>query len=150
MGRSGRAVGRFGAVVVTAATVAGVSGFASGASAEAPHTGTSAKPTAVVKEVTRGSFGEILVTKKGSRALYIDTQPPCTGACLGAWPPLLMPTGKTIPAGAPGLGTTAFGSGQLQVTDDGMPLYTFSSDTKKSVDGNAVAGFFVVRVSSSA
>ena len=67
------------------------------------------KPTVVVAETTRPPFGEILTNKK-SRTLYVLTAGnTCTGGCLKIWPPLLMPKGKTMPAGATGLGTTAFG-----------------------------------------
>ncbi len=103
------------------------------------------KPTVVVKVVARGSFGDILTTVK-KKALYIDTTPPCTGSCLTIWPPLLMPKGKTTPAGVTGLGTTPFGTGQLQVTYNGMPLYLFYTDTKKTVSGQGVGGFEVVQV----
>jgi predicted lipoprotein with Yx(FWY)xxD motif len=99
----------------------------------------------VVKQETRTGFGLILTTTKG-RALYVDTDPPCTGGCLAVWPPLLMPKGKTVPTGAADLGTVAFGA-KLQVTYQGMPLYTFSSDHGKSVTGNGVAGFAVAKVS---
>ena len=43
--------------------------------------------------------------------LYIESSGTCTGGCLTIWPPLLMPKGKTKPAGvASGLGTTALGT----------------------------------------
>jgi predicted lipoprotein with Yx(FWY)xxD motif len=106
------------------------------------------KPTVVVKETTRPPFGEILTNKK-SRTLYIlmagDT---CTGSCLKIWPPLLMPKGKTMPAGATGLGTVAFGAKRLQVTYNGSALYTFKGDSGTSANGNGEAGFEVAQVSS--
>jgi predicted lipoprotein with Yx(FWY)xxD motif len=98
----------------------------------------------VVKEETRTGFGLILTTPKG-RALYVDTDPPCTSGCLAVWPPLLMPKGKTVPTGAADLGTVAFGK-KLQVTYEGRPLYTFTSDHGKSVTGNGVNGFAVAEV----
>jgi len=101
-----------------------------------------------VKEETRAGFGLILTTTK-NKSLYTDTTPPCTGSCLAVWPPLLMPKGKTMPAGAPGLGTVAFGT-RLQVTYNGMPLYTFTSDHGKSVNGNGVNGFAVAEVTAPA
>jgi len=131
------------AVAVVAALGAG--SFLSPAASAA----TKDQPVTVVKEVVRGSYGEILTNKKG-RTLYIDTSPPCTQGCLIAWPPLLMPKGKTDPAGAPDLGTTPFGSDRLQVTYNGQPLYTYWKDKKKSVKGNGNGGFYVATVSSSA
>jgi predicted lipoprotein with Yx(FWY)xxD motif len=107
-----------------------------------------AKPTVVVKETTRSPFGEILTTKK-SRTLYVlmagDT---CTGGCLSVWPPLLMPKGKTMPAGASGLGTVAFGAKRLQVTYNGSALYTFTGDKGTSANGNDTGGFVVAQVAS--
>lgn len=100
----------------------------------------------VVKVANRPSIGEMLVTKKGA-ALYEDTDGPCTGGCLTVWPPLLMPKGATVPKGTTGLGTVAFTGGRLQVTYHGMPLYTFESDSGKSVNGNGVGGFVAATVS---
>jgi predicted lipoprotein with Yx(FWY)xxD motif len=143
-GQTSARPGRWGAVVA-ATTVAGLLGgtfFASAASAQGPTK--TPKPTVVVKEVTRGTFGEILTTTK-KKALYIDTGPACTASCLTIWPPLLMPKNKTMPGGIAGLGTMPFGTGQLQVTYNGAPLYLFYTDTKKSVSGQGLAGFFVVQ-----
>jgi predicted lipoprotein with Yx(FWY)xxD motif len=107
------------------------------------------KPTKVVKEVVRGSFGQILTDKEG-HTLYVEPGGTCTGSCLSVWPPLLMPRNKTIPGGvASGLGTVSTSAG-LQVTYDAMPLYTFASDTKTSTSGENVGGFVVAQVSAPA
>lgn len=106
------------------------------------------KPTVVVKETTRSTFGEILTNTK-SRTLYVLTAGnTCTGGCLKVWPPLLMPKGKTMPAGASGLGTVAFGAKRLQVTYNANALYTFTGDSGTSANGNGEAGFVVAQVSS--
>jgi predicted lipoprotein with Yx(FWY)xxD motif len=115
-------------------------------SAASAQTGHAHKPVKIVKEVMRSPYGLILVNKK-SHALYIDNAPPCTGSCLTIWPPLLMPAGKTMPAGATGLGTTPFGNGQLQVTYNSKPLFLFYTDNKKSVNGENVDDFVVAQVS---
>jgi predicted lipoprotein with Yx(FWY)xxD motif len=130
-----------GLAAVTALMLVGGLVVTSTASAQAVS---HAKATKVVKQEKRKGFGKILTTTK-NRALYIDEGAACTGACLDVWPPLLMPAGKTMPGGAPGLGTVPFGS-QLQVTYHGMPLYTFESDHGKSVTGNGVNGFYVATV----
>jgi hypothetical protein len=62
--------------------------------------------------------------------------------------PLLMAKGKTMPAGATGLGTVAFGAKRLQVTYNSSALYTFKGDTDTSANGNGTAGFVVAQVSS--
>jgi hypothetical protein len=57
-----------------------------------------------------------------------------------------MPAGKTIPKGAPCLGTKSFGPHhRLQVTYRKHRLYTFTGDSGKSVNGNGLAGFAVAR-----
>jgi predicted lipoprotein with Yx(FWY)xxD motif len=129
-------------IIVTALT----SGFFLTSTASAASLSRAMKPVKVVKVEMRTGFGNILTTKK-SLALYVDNGAPCTSqGCLFIWPPLLMPKGKTMPGGlATGLGTTPFGSGQLQVTYDGKPLYTFYTDTKKTVSGQGMCDFDVVQ-----
>jgi len=124
-------------VVVVGAMGATAGAFAAPAKAD--------KPVKVVIETVRGTFGEILTTTK-HHTLYIEPSGTCTGGCLTIWPPLLMPKGKTKPAGvASGLGTTALGT-RLQVTYEGKPLYTFYQDTKTSTSGENVGGFVVAQV----
>lgn len=98
----------------------------------------------VVKVVTRAPFGKMLATVHG-RSLYILPTGSCTGSCLSAWPPLLMPRGKTIPLGTRCLGTRKFGH-RRQVTYRGKRLYLFSGDSGGSVNGNGLAGFKVAKV----
>jgi len=106
------------------------------------------KRATVVKVVTRRPFGKILATIHG-RSLYIKPSGSCTGQCLVAWPPLLMPKGKTIPVGTRCLGTKPRGR-RLQVTYRNQRLYLFSGDSGSSVNGDGVAGFKVAKVSTSA
>jgi predicted lipoprotein with Yx(FWY)xxD motif len=54
----------------------------------------------------------------------------CTGACLKSWPPLLVTAG-TKPKGPVTLGTIKRPEGKTQVTFKGMPVYTFSGDSRK-------------------
>jgi predicted lipoprotein with Yx(FWY)xxD motif len=54
----------------------------------------------------------------------------CTGSCLKAWPPLLVAAG-TKPTGPVKLGTIKRPEGKIQVTFQGMPVYTFSGDSRK-------------------
>ena len=104
------------------------------------------KSAVVVKERMRHGFGKILVTTRG-RALYVLPHGSCTGSCLAVWPRLVMPRGKTIPRGAPCLGTAKFGTHhRLQVTYHRKRLYTFVNDGGTSVTGNGVAGFKVAKV----
>jgi predicted lipoprotein with Yx(FWY)xxD motif len=106
-----------------------------------PHRG---KTAVVVKiSASRGGFRKVLTNNAG-RTLY--TASSCTESCLGAWPPLFMPKGKTVPQGPKGLsglGTVKVGS-HLQVTYRRHRLYTFTGDSGTSVSGNGVAGFTVI------
>jgi predicted lipoprotein with Yx(FWY)xxD motif len=93
------------------------------------------KPTVKIASVS--GVGSVLVASNG-RTLYTLTKNgepvACTGACAAEWPPLTVKSGAE-PRGAKGvtgLGTT---SGGNQVTDDGLPLYRFSGDTKSGVAG---------------
>jgi predicted lipoprotein with Yx(FWY)xxD motif len=89
----------------------------------------------------------VLVDAKG-RTVYTLTNGgkavPCTGACLTAWPPVLLPSGEKTAAGGPGvqgLGVASEASGD-QVTSDGLPLYTFAGDTAPGqTNGEGISNF---------
>lgn len=58
----------------------------------------------------------------------------CYGNCANGWPPLLLPTGITVPVAGPGvnsslLSTTKRTDGSLQVTYNRWPLYTWVGDS---------------------
>jgi predicted lipoprotein with Yx(FWY)xxD motif len=53
----------------------------------------------------------------------------CTASCLSTWHPLLTPAGVK-PKGPVKLGTIERPEGKTQVTYKGLPLYTFSGDSK--------------------
>jgi predicted lipoprotein with Yx(FWY)xxD motif len=120
--------------------------------------GTTAATTATIKTASSSQFGTILVNGAGM-ALYTygpnngGTTNMCMGACLQAWPAVTVPTGTTptLASGVAGtLGTAMQSDGTLQVTYNGMLLYTFVSDTSPGqVTGNGVAKFSVAKASSS-
>jgi predicted lipoprotein with Yx(FWY)xxD motif len=127
------------ALLIGGSTVA-MAGIAA-AEAGPARTGGSA---VVVNEALRTGFGKILVTPSVGMALYSNPAG-CNMACQSIWPPLLMPTGATVPKGAPCLATAKLGT-RLQVTYHKMRLYMFTGDTGHSVNGNGVAGFHVAKV----
>jgi predicted lipoprotein with Yx(FWY)xxD motif len=98
-----------------------------------------ATPAPVVKTATATVAGKsltILTDDNGMTVYYYmpdkgTGQATCTGACLAAWPAVLLPTGVTQPAGDKGvtgaLGTIA-STGGRQVTYNGWPLYTWTKD----------------------
>jgi predicted lipoprotein with Yx(FWY)xxD motif len=79
------------------------------------------------KTVLTNTKGLTLYTLSGeTHGKFICT----TGACLSAWPPLLVTPGTT-PKGPVKLGTIKNPEGKTQVTFKGMPVYTFEGDSKK-------------------
>lgn len=93
---------------------------------------TSSTPIVLTADIPQ--YGTVLTTSSGF-VLYTYTAdnpggPGCDPGCLKIWPPLLLPSGTTVPVGGPGvtgLGTFQRG-GRLQVTWNGLPLYTFITD----------------------
>jgi predicted lipoprotein with Yx(FWY)xxD motif len=131
------------AIMLSGTTAVATVGVASAQTAPA-HVSKKAK---VVLQRHRAHFGKILVTPRAGRALYYMPHGTCTGSCLGIWPRLVMPKGKTIPKGVRCLGTKHFGTHhRLQVTYHGKRLYTFVSDVGHQVTGDGVAGFKVAKV----
>jgi predicted lipoprotein with Yx(FWY)xxD motif len=94
------------------------------------------------------AYGKILVNSKGL-TLYLwavdkRDKSECSGACLDVWPFVLV-SGK--PTAGPGVNASLLGTikekGGDEVTYDGHPLYTFTSDTKPGVitgEGNTTFG----------
>jgi predicted lipoprotein with Yx(FWY)xxD motif len=109
-----------------------------------------------VDEVSVAKYDKVLVDQKGL-ALYYDTANKpmhfaCTGACLSAWPPLVLAKGQTAALAGPGvtgLGTVRGPSG-LQVTWQGKALYTFVEDTKGTVTGQGIGHVWFVTQPSAA
>ena len=104
----------------------------------------------MVHPANRMGFGKILTAARhglAGRALYVLPAGRCIGGCLEIWPRLVLPRGKTIPAGASCLGTKPFGANhRLQVTYHGKRLFLFDSDIGTGVTGNGVDGFKVAKV----
>ena len=154
LGRTAR-LRRGGLTVGAAALGLSLAALAAGPANAATHTA-AGKPAAVEVEVkTVAKYGKILVDQKGL-PLYYDAANTrghwaCTGGCLTAWPPLVLPKGQMgahMGAGVKGLGTVKAPYG-TQVTWDGKALYTFVEDTAGKVTGNDVHDFFVVSLSKS-
>jgi len=149
-GRRGATVGALVGVAVLALAACGSSSSSgSGASQTtqppaATSPSTSAGANATVKTANNAKFGTIVVDSAG-RTLYTltngGTPVPCTGACLGVWPPLLLASGATSATGVTGLSTTS-AAGGTQVTLNGAPLYHFSGDTNAGdANGDGITSF---------
>jgi predicted lipoprotein with Yx(FWY)xxD motif len=99
---------------------------------------------AVLTTKTDATLGQYLADPNGS-ALYTygaDTTgvSNCTGACLSAWPAYQATSSTTsLPTGVTIIKRTD--NGQMQYAYNGMPLYTFASDSSGKVTGNGVDNF---------
>jgi predicted lipoprotein with Yx(FWY)xxD motif len=146
-----RRAGRFRIAGVAALATAGLIVAGCGSSSSTSSTPTAAAATnapssssttsaaapvaaGVTIKTAKGSSGTYLVGPDG-RALYLwvaDTggKSSCSGACAGAWPPLLTKGKPAAGAGvsASDLGTTMRSDGTEQVTYKSHPLYYFVAD----------------------
>ena len=120
--------------LLAAACSAGGTSYGSG-SAPASSGTSGGSTTGVVIETHSGSGGTFLTDGSG-RAVYLwvkdgMNKSVCTGACAGAWPPV-MAKGKVTASGgakASDLGTISRPGGGKQVTYDGHALYYFAGDS---------------------
>lgn len=103
--------------------------------------------TVVVKTAEHPELGTILVDADGKTLYTLTTggqAVACTGACLDAWPPLLLPSGSTTATGTPDvedLGTAPDGT-NVRVTQAGLPLYRFAADTAAGdANGEGITSF---------
>jgi predicted lipoprotein with Yx(FWY)xxD motif len=103
--------------------------------AATPTTSSSGSSSAAVSIGTAKSGGGTYLTGASGRALYLweadsSGKSNCSGACAGAWPPLITKATPVASAGvkAADLGTITRSDGAKQVTYDGHPLYYFVGD----------------------
>ncbi|WP_193598376.1 hypothetical protein [Microbacterium sp. YJN-G] len=102
--------------------------------------------------VADSSLGEIVVTGDRMTAYMFDNDTQgadassCTGDCLTKWPPILTESEMPEVEGVTGeLGTIETPEGDLQITLDGWPLYTFAGDAAAGdVNGQGVGGIWWV------
>ncbi len=129
-----RALTRLIGVVVTAGAALVLGGCGSSSSSSATSSSAAATASAVTIKTASGSHGVYLVGSSG-RALYLwmgdkAGKSNCSGACAGAWPPLVV-TGTPTASGSAtstDLGTITRSDGSKQVTYKGHPLYYFAGD----------------------
>lgn len=107
-----------------------------------------AQQKATVQIMPSNTYGNYLANAEGM-SLYLYTPDSqgtstCTGDCATKWPPLTT-AGQPLAgklAGAKGeLGTIKRSDGTMQVTYNGMPLYTYSGDQKSGdTNGEGLGG----------
>jgi len=151
---SGRRRLELGAVVAALTTVGLLAAACSGGSsattttAGSRTTGSGPASIATVRTAAMTGVGTVLVDGSG-RTLYLfepdnRAAPTCSGSCSSAWPPLKATGTPTAGGGARSslLGTVRNPDGQLQVTYDHWPLYTFAGDAGAGqVHGQGVNSF---------
>ncbi|MBC7517694.1 MAG: hypothetical protein H7248_02235 [Microbacteriaceae bacterium] len=83
----------------------------------------------------KSALGDIVVDGKGMTAYVFDNDVPgsgasmCTGACGMVWPAVVASSAMPKVTGVMGtVGTIPGANGTMQLTINGMPLYTFTKD----------------------
>jgi predicted lipoprotein with Yx(FWY)xxD motif len=142
-----RSVGVLGAggLAVLAAVAVGCGGGGATAASVPPKT---ASGQVASVGISKTGIGQILVDSQG-RTLYLfkadqGTKSACTGACAGAWPPLLVNGKPTLGNGidASLVGTATRPEGTTQLTYSGHPLYLFAKDQKAGeTNGQGLSAF---------
>ena len=142
-----RSIGVLGAggLAVLAAVAVGCGGGGATAASAPPKT---ASGQAASVGISSTGIGQILVNSQGN-TLYLfkadqGTKSACTGACAGAWPPLLVKGKPTLGQGvnASLVGTATRPEGTAQLTYNGHPLYLFAKDQKAGeTNGQGVSAF---------
>lgn len=135
------------AIALGVVAAIGLAACGGSSSSKSSKKATKAPASAAVVKAANSAKGSILVDSQGKTVYTLTNagQPvPCTGACLGVWPPLMLPAGTTNATGGPGvtgLATVAANGGQ-QVTVNGSPLYYFSGDQGAgSTNGDGINSF---------
>ena len=115
-----------------------------------------AAPAAPVTKIRAAGFGTVLA-RRDRQALYYwqvekraGNRIRCVGRCAALWPPLLVGSGSAVPRRVAGIKGT-FGvirrpNGKLQVTHNGLPVYTYVHEGPGEVRCDNVGGWFVVRL----
>jgi predicted lipoprotein with Yx(FWY)xxD motif len=139
------ACGSSGTPAAAPTTTSAPTGSTSTTSASTPPTTSGPRP--VVKTMTVGNLGKIIVNPQ-DQVLYSltknGTPQPCTQACQAVWPPVTLPAGVTTPTGSAGVPTlaTTTANGVTQVTASGLPLFTYSGDSAPGIaTGNNLVSF---------
>lgn len=122
----------------------------------APSATSSSAARAPVIKYVDDQFGPILATPKKQALYYWNVEKRaggkirCKGACLKAWPPLIVRSRAAVPRripGVPGLfGVVRRPDGRLQVKRNGLAVYTYAHEGPEQVLCNNVNGWFVIRL----
>jgi predicted lipoprotein with Yx(FWY)xxD motif len=115
-----------------------------------------AAPAPPVTKIRAAGFGYVLARRDRQALYYWQVEKRaggkirCVGACAAAWPPLLVHSAAAVPKRVAGIRGT-FGvirrpNGRLQVTHNGLAVYTYAHEGPGDVRCDNVDGWFVVRL----
>ena len=115
-----------------------------------------AAPAAPVTKFRAAGFGDVLARRDRQALYYWQVEKRaggkirCVAACAAAWPPLLVRSAAAVAKRVRGIRGT-FGvvrrpNGKLQLTRNGLPLYTYAHEGPGVVRCDNVNGWFVVRL----
>ena len=113
-------------------------------------------PAAPVTKIRAAGFGSVLARRDRQALYYWQVEKRaggkirCVGGCAAFWPPLLVRSAAAVPKHVAGIRGT-FGvirrpNGRLQVTHNGLPVYTYVHEGPGEVRCDNVNGWFVVRI----
>ena len=109
--------------------------------------------TTAVSSAANSEFGTILTDGTGMTLYFFDNDKPikpqssCTGQCVKAWPIVPASNGSLVGPGvdAAKLGQIVRTDGQMQLTYNNWPLYTFSGDSAAGqTNGQGIMGIWHV------
>ncbi len=121
----------------------------SSAAKTAAPTNSGRSDATAVSSAANGEFGTILTDGTGMTLYFFDNDKPikpqssCTGQCVKAWPIVPASSGKTVGSGvdAAKLGQIVRTDGQMQLTYNNWPLYTYIGDSAAGdTNGQGVGG----------
>jgi predicted lipoprotein with Yx(FWY)xxD motif len=142
-----------GAAVIVASALAGCSSTspsAGGPSDESSSSAPAASGNAL--DTASTSLGTVVVDGKGMTVYYYKKdvkdsgKSTCSGQCLALWPAVVAPSINPQVEGVTGtVGTITRDDGTMQVTVNGLPVYTYAKDNAAGdVTGQGVGGVWYV------
>lgn len=140
---------------LSAATALGaflLAGCSSGGTAPPASSTVAGSQPSVALKTGQAALGTIVVNGQGMTAYVFDKDTAnsgtsaCTGPCIALWPAITSPTASPQVNGVTGkVATIALPNGTRQVTVNGLPLYTYTPDTKPGEDaGQGYGGIWWV------
>jgi len=121
-------------------------------SATTPSSAASPVAGGAVLKTSSSALGTIVVNGQGFTVYVYDMDTAnsgvsaCTGPCLSLWPAVMTTSAKPVVTGVTGtIGTITRPEGGMQVTVNGLPLYTYTPDAKAGdVTGQGYGGIWWV------